>query len=283
MSSDLEPGIVWGNLAPRWDTSGAGWNTPVAERLVDLAGIEPGTKILDVGCGVGAASLPAARRTGRNGLVIGIDSAPEMVRRAWAEAEKAGVTNIMFDKFDAQDIPYAKETFDVVISSMVLGYLPWPGRAVKGWRDLLREGGTLAFSWVRAEDPAWVAVFDAVDAYIPQEHRWRAGRERWDEAEAEALLPPGMRVRTVTEPVVTQFNDPQHFWASTWTQAAALSWAYIPPPERAAAQESIRAPLAALAAPDGSLKRTRTVCYTLARLEAGPGPGSGNGPDLLVS
>lgn len=259
------PGVTWDALASRWDT-GADWNTPVARRLAELADIRPGSAVLDAGCGAGAAAFAAARMTGPDGLVIGIDSSAAMVARARSEAEAAGLRQVVFAVHDAAETPYGQGAFGTVVSSMVVRYLPNPAKALAGWRHMLRDGGTLAFSWVMHEDPAWIAVFDAVDAWIPAERRWRAGRRRWDTGEAEALVPPDMTVRTVTGAVTTTFADAAHFWRATWTAAPARSWAHIPGHLRGAARDAVTAALAGLARPDGSLQRTRLVACTVARL-----------------
>jgi ubiquinone/menaquinone biosynthesis C-methylase UbiE len=256
------PGVTWDALASRWDT-GADWNTPVARRLAELADIRPGSAVLDAGCGAGAAAFAAARMTGPDGLVIGIDSSAAMVARARSEAEAAGLRQVVFAVHDAAETPYGQGAFGTVVSSMVVRYLPNPAKALAGWRHMLREGGTIAFSWVVHEDPAWIPVFDAVDAYIPTECRWRAGRSRWHIGDAQALLPPDMPVRTVTELVTTTFADAQHFWSASWTAAPALAWAHIPAHLRGAARD---AAAAALAGQQHPLERTRLVGYTIARL-----------------
>ena len=66
--SDLTARVAgaYSTLAPRWDTSGAAWNQPVATRLLALAGLAPGMRVLDVGCGAGAVSIAAARACRRS-------------------------------------------------------------------------------------------------------------------------------------------------------------------------------------------------------------------------
>jgi len=79
-------------LAPRFDTAGAPWNVPVARRLVELAGLEPPMHVLDVGCGAGAATIPAALAVHPGGMVTGIDNAAPMLDRAckYAARRRAG-------------------------------------------------------------------------------------------------------------------------------------------------------------------------------------------------
>jgi ubiquinone/menaquinone biosynthesis C-methylase UbiE len=271
MAASSRPEIAWSRLANRWDTSGTAWNRPVAERLVQLTGLGPGMSVLDAGCGAGAATVPAARAVSPGGMVTGVDSAAAMIVRARREAAEAGVRNAIFACEDASALPYPASSFDAVISSLVVTYLPQPARALHGWHYLLRPGGTLAFSWVQAEDPAWNAVFEAVDEFVTPDRRWLRMVQRWGVADAENLLPPGLEVSTTTEPVTTCYTSMDHWWQSCWTQAPALAWSHIPPLAREEARRAAFAGLAGLTTRDGRLDRTRAVSYTIAR-PAGQGP-----------
>ena len=257
--------LAWSQLASQWDTSGAAWNKPVAARLVQLAGLKSGMKVLDAGCGSGAATIPAALAVTPGGRVTGIDNAAAMVVRARREAHHAGRTNTEFWCEDATSPSMKPGTLDAVISSMVVSYLSAPAMALHAWHELLRPDGVLAWSWGQAEDPAWIAAYDAVDAFLAPEQRWAAQRKRWTVKEAEALVPPGMKVTTVTESVTTWYQSMEHWWESQWTQAPAVAWSQIPEFVRGNARQAAFAVLAGLTGRDGSLERTRAVCYTVAR------------------
>lgn len=254
---------AWSALAPDWDTAGAAWNQPVARRLTEAAALSSGMVTLDIGCGAGAATIAAARAV-RPAWVTATDVSGAMVARARQQAAAAGITNAVFHCHDAMTLPYQPACFDAVIASMVVTHLPQPRAALHGWSRLLTPGGVLAFSWAAAEDPAWQPVFDAVDAFLPAPRR-RSSRQRWTLAHAEALLPAGLTVSTITEPVTTRYDSPVHWWQSAWTQAPAITWSAIPEPARHQARQAAFARLADLRSQDGSLQRTRAVCYTTAR------------------
>jgi ubiquinone/menaquinone biosynthesis C-methylase UbiE len=234
----------------------------VAERLVALAGLRPGMDVLDVGCGAGAATIPAAR-IAAPGRVTGIDSAATMIVRARQGAAEANAGNVLFLCGDAMSPSFGPATFDAVISSMVVQHLPDPATALPAWLELLRPGGLLAFSWAGAEDPAWVGVFDAVDTFLPPGDRW-AARRQLTAAEVRAMLPPGLDVTTITEPISHRYANMDHWWETSWTQAPAVAWSKLPQSARRDAREAAFAVLAGLTARDGSLERTRSVCYTTA-------------------
>jgi len=90
---------------------------------IDQAQLQPGEKVLDVGCGTGGVTIPAKRRVGKTGEASGIDPAPEMIAVARKKAARAGL-EIEFRVGVIESLPYADGTFDVVTSSLMMHHLP---------------------------------------------------------------------------------------------------------------------------------------------------------------
>jgi ubiquinone/menaquinone biosynthesis C-methylase UbiE len=90
--------------------------------LVELAGIGPGMKVLDIGCGTGSLALAASRVVGPQGSVVGIDPSPAMIGRAKAKARR--LTNASFRIGIAQELPFADGSFDVALATFVVHQLP---------------------------------------------------------------------------------------------------------------------------------------------------------------
>jgi len=88
------------------------YTTPPAAKLVRFAGIAPGQSVLDVACGTGVVAVSAARAGAR---VRGLDLSPVLLERARQNAQIAGV-EIDFVEGDAEALPYADASFDVVLS-----------------------------------------------------------------------------------------------------------------------------------------------------------------------
>lgn len=97
------------------------------DRLVDLAHLEPGDSVLDVGCGTGALAIAARDRVGSGNQVCGVDPSPEMVVRARAKGAKAGA-DVRFETATVEALPFADATFDAVLSTLMLHHLSEEGR-----------------------------------------------------------------------------------------------------------------------------------------------------------
>jgi ubiquinone/menaquinone biosynthesis C-methylase UbiE len=93
------------------------------QAALELVDIEPGMKILDVGCGTGSLTIAAKRRQGTDGMVVGIDPSSNMVNLAQDKAEKAQV-EAAFQVGVIEKIDFPENHFDLVLSSLMMHHLP---------------------------------------------------------------------------------------------------------------------------------------------------------------
>jgi 2-polyprenyl-3-methyl-5-hydroxy-6-metoxy-1,4-benzoquinol methylase len=115
------------------------------EHALRLAGLRPGMRVLDVGCGPGDVSFIAARLVGPTGTVHGVDAAPEMIELARARAAEQGLSAVHFTQA-AIDAITVDEPVDAVVGRLILMHLPDPAATLRHLSTLVRPGGVVAFS-----------------------------------------------------------------------------------------------------------------------------------------
>jgi ubiquinone/menaquinone biosynthesis C-methylase UbiE len=122
-----------------------GQEKKLRQATLELARIQPGESILEVGCGTGTLSIAAKDLTGVQGKVEGIDVAADMLERARAKAAKAG-RDVHFQLARIEQIPFPDDQFDLVLSSLMLHHVPGEEAKLQGMREVLRvlkPGGRL--------------------------------------------------------------------------------------------------------------------------------------------
>jgi SAM-dependent methyltransferase len=108
-----------------------------------LGRIEPGSTVLDLGCGAGTDLLIAAQMVGAEGRVIGIDMTATMLDRARASAEEMGLGNVELHEGLIESVPVADASVDVVISNGVIDLVPDKEPVFSEIDRVLRPGGRL--------------------------------------------------------------------------------------------------------------------------------------------
>lgn len=108
-----------------------------------LGEIEPGSHVLDIGCGSGVDAFLAARLVGASGEVLGIDLTSEMIQKANANKETMKTDNIDFEVVSVQDLTGMDGRFDAVISNGVFNLIPEKDEALAAALRLLKPGGRL--------------------------------------------------------------------------------------------------------------------------------------------
>lgn len=162
-----EGAAVFGRAAPTYDTIIPFFRT-FGARLVELAALSPGDRVLDVPCGRGASLHPAAEKVGPDGRVLGVDLAEEMVRLARGDLAGAGVGNAEVWQMEAGHLAVADASFDAVLSGFGLHLMEDPAHVAGELARALRRGGRLAASVPSGQGPEWDFVFEVFQAYAPR-------------------------------------------------------------------------------------------------------------------
>jgi ubiquinone/menaquinone biosynthesis C-methylase UbiE len=139
-----------------WDDAAKGWkkwsdwldgySIAVCERLVELAGVEPGSRVLDVACGYGEPALTAARKAGPDGAVVATDISAEMLAYGRERAVAAGLDNVEFIESDASALDFPPQSFDAAVSRWGIIFEPDGEGAAARVRGFLKPGSRMAIS-----------------------------------------------------------------------------------------------------------------------------------------
>lgn len=117
---------------------------PHTERLLWDAGIGPGMRVLDVGCGTGAVTTLVASLVGPSGEIVGVDRSAEALETAERQVAARGLRQVRFVEGDIAEMA-GDEPFDAIVGRFVLLHLRTPVTALRRLATLLRPGGVVAF------------------------------------------------------------------------------------------------------------------------------------------
>lgn len=166
---------------------------PMVAQILTRMQLQPGMRVLDVGCGNGYAVRAMAERIGLQGEAVGVDVSPVMI--AQAQEDVRNPANVQFQVSAADALPFADECFDRVLSVEAIYYLPDPQQALKEWVRVLKPGGSL---WVMAdfyrENPYSASWADLIDLpmryYGERQYREMLEKAGLTAVSSERLLNP---------------------------------------------------------------------------------------------
>jgi SAM-dependent methyltransferase len=229
--------------------------------LLAAAAPSPGEQVLDVGCGCGSTTLPAARLVAPDGgRATGVDISRHMIDKARSRARESGVGNARFRVDDAQTADLGRAAFDLVISRFGVMFFADHLAAFVNLRAAARPGGRLAFvCWAeRIHNEHWTLAFDALAPHLglarpsnrpegpfaladPVHLRALLTRAGWVDVEIDELREPLLAGRDADDAVEFELSDPE-----TAQQLAAAG-----PDAAARARADLRAAFATLERTDG--------------------------------
>ncbi len=137
-----------------------------AEELVAAAGIAPGDRVLDVGCGTGVVARAAATRCGAAANVTGTDVSAGMLEAAARFAAEAGLAEIAWLECDAAAMPLPDAAFDVSLCQQGLQFMPDKPGAMAEMARVLKPGGRLALSVWKSRSPIGAAFATVLDRHF---------------------------------------------------------------------------------------------------------------------
>ena len=143
---------------------------PAQQKLLQLANIKSGDKIIDIACGTGLVSFPAAERAGNKGFVLANDISDKMVETGTTIVKKRKLSNIRFQRMDAEELDVEDDSYNIALCALGLMYFPDPLKAIKEMHRLLKPGGHAVVAvWGQRKNCGWAEVFEIVDRRVASE------------------------------------------------------------------------------------------------------------------
>ena len=179
---------MYNDRAAGYDASTGGWHAELGLDFVEWMALAPGATVLDLACGTGLVTVPAAKAVGSSGTVVGVDITPGMLQQGRSKRMEEDCAKIQWLEHDItsladveviQDVVRRKGGFDIVSCCSALVLLAEPGTAIKHWAGLLKSGGKMIID-VPTEDKTIQHLFtvdlrDAVGISLPFDRSWVHG------------------------------------------------------------------------------------------------------------
>jgi SAM-dependent methyltransferase len=211
-----------------WDAAAEGWQKwwpvfernaqHVSDRLVEIAGVKPGDRVLDIATGNGEPAVTAAHRVGASGRVVAIDQSTGMLAIARKRAAELGIGNIDFRESDAESLSLNDADFDAVVCRWGLMFMPDLATALNGIRRRMKIGARFATAvWSSADKvPMITLAADTVRklAGLPPAPPGALDPLRLADTSilTEALAAAGFRnVKVERRDVIFEFDTPDAF------------------------------------------------------------------------
>jgi ubiquinone/menaquinone biosynthesis C-methylase UbiE len=271
MSNDVRQAVadMFTRSAETYDAVGVDFFPVFARQLLADIGLRPGERVLDVGCGRGAVLFPAAEQVGEQGFVTGIDLSEGMVERTAEDVSRRGLTNVSVAVMDAQEPALPPASFDTLLASCVVFFLPDALAGLRSWHNLLVPGGRMGLTTFGESDPKWKVVRDTFVPFVPPAMAWaiasRSGPFTSTENFENMLAMVGFTEMTsIVRVHDIVFADPEQWITWSWSQGQRMFWELIPADQLAEVRADILSRLETIREPDGSLVLAETVRYTIA-------------------
>ena len=212
---------------------------PVVDGVIERAQLAAGERVLDLGTGTGAVAERAAALVGPRGHVAGVDLSSDMLTLARQRMEAGGVPNVALHEGRAESIPADADSFDVVLSSLVLMYVIDRPAAAGEIARVLRPGGRFVASVWGAPAECDIVLFQATAGQFagpPPVAGVGPGALADTAPFVQQLDAAGIEAHVEAETLGFEFPD----FASAWEALAGVTTAGLPPARQREAQQAVK-------------------------------------------
>jgi len=209
----------------------------VGETLCEAVDLRAGQRVLDVAAGNGNATLAAARRFAE---VVSTDYVGALLEhgRRRAEAERLPVA---FQEADAEALPFADASFDVVLSTFGVMFAPNQAEAARELKRVCRPGGKIGLAnWT--PDSFIGQLFKTIGQYVPPPPGVKSPALWGDRVHLEALFGPGVTIAAASRTFAFRYRSPEHWIAifHDYYGPVVKAFAAIDPVARMALEADLR-------------------------------------------
>ena len=264
MVGELKQGVagLFGRAAAGYDQ--VGFFHQVAQRLLTLAGVGPGMRVLDVACGTGAVLVRATHLVSPAGLAVGVDLAEPMAQVAARQLRRLDQSCAAVAVMDAERLGLRAGWFDVVCCASAIYLLDDQAAAVRGWSQLLRPGGRLAVSEFGDLDARWAWKDELLGRLGPP--LAPLGGSHLSPQELQRLLRSAGAgtVRVQAERLDVVYADAEAWWAQQWAHGERRPLERMDPAALASYRAAAFTAIETCREPDGALHWRPEAIYAVA-------------------
>ena len=158
----------WDRAVATYEQSWAEQLKPAQQRLLEMAALQPGERVLDIACGTGLVTFRAASAVGPDGHVLATDISERMVEHVTAEAHSRGLAHVAARRLGAEQLDEVPDrSFDVVLCALGLMYVPDVAAAIDEMHRVVRPGGrAVAAVWGARSHCGWAEIFPIVERRV---------------------------------------------------------------------------------------------------------------------
>lgn len=225
---------IFDGAASTYDRVGPRFFSHFGHRLVEVAQIPGGSKVLDVATGRGAVLYPAAESVRPQGSVTGIDLSEKMVQETNKElAGKKTLSNVEVRQMDAEHLQFPDESFDFVLCGFAIFFFPQLDKAMAEFRRVLKPAGHICVStFDKLFEKEWEWFYEIVDTHLPSEPEEPQTTETDTESEPVFDSPEGLTailkstdfddIQITSETADFVYKTEEEFWSTLYSHGARV-------------------------------------------------------------